>query len=535
MSKVDPRFAEIKELSAVCKSGDLARMAELLQKHPQVLDSPDYDTRFFYPESCLWSPLLIATMHNREPLVDWLLEHGANPVPFEVGGQYHQHTYANWTKEPLARGYESIVRKIESAIQKKYGPFPDEADIHQAVLSGDIERVRSLVAEKPERVRQVDAVGNTALHVAVARNNVPITRLLIESGSAIDALNGGGRSPLVVSMFGFHRWWRDEWKGEIFDLLVKGGAKYTMLAAATIGDLVRVQELLHLDPSSANAADPCWRRPLSGAVSHNQTDVVKVLLEHGADPNAKEGVCQGGHSLRDAAGHGRSEIVRLLLEHGARPEHWVDSSGDALFAAQGDKDILHLLYAYGGTMEIEVYAASHRIDVIAEILKREPSIANRVLPYGWDDNGSEDLAYNIMRLAIRYGARFENASEWNLRWTITKYPKVFRLLQEHGANPDRPLCGIAGDLRRRYGSAAEQLACIRFLVEECGANVNSQSEEGGTALSAAAGAGHLDIVEYLLSRDANINPPVPDWAKPLALAERRGHKDVAEFLRRHGA
>ena len=55
-------------------------------------------------------------------------------------------------------------------------------------------------------------------------------------------------------------------------------------------------------------------------------------------------------------------------------------------------------------MELQVYAASHRIDVIAEVLKLQPSRANEVLPYGWDDNGSEDLALNIMRLAIRYGA-----------------------------------------------------------------------------------------------------------------------------------
>ena len=50
-------------------------------------------------------------------------------------------------------------------------------------------------------------------------------------------------------------------------------------------------------------------------------------------------------------------------------------------------------------MELQVYAAAHRIDVIAEVLKLAPSRANDVLPYGWDDNGTEDLALNIMRLA----------------------------------------------------------------------------------------------------------------------------------------
>ena len=93
----DPRFREIKELAEVCKQGNVERARELLQRHPDVLDSPDYDTRFYYPESCLWSPLGLAAWHGREELVRFLLEAGANPVPFEVAAQYHQHIYGDWT------------------------------------------------------------------------------------------------------------------------------------------------------------------------------------------------------------------------------------------------------------------------------------------------------------------------------------------------------------------------------------------------------------------------------------------------------
>jgi hypothetical protein len=182
-------------------------------------------------------------------------------------------------------------------------------------------------------------------------------------------------------------------------------------------------------------------------------------------------------------------------------------------------------------MELQVYAAAHRIDVIAEVLKLAPSRAKDVLPYGWDNNGTEDLALNIMRLAIRYGARFENASEWNLRWTALKYPKVYRLLQAHGANPDRSLLGMAGDLRRRYSGAESQLRAIAFLVEECGADVNCCSEEGITPLAAAAREGHRDIVQYLLAKGADPNREAPAWAKPLSLAEHRGHVEIADLLR----
>src|SRR5215471_15859875 len=531
MANPDPRFVEIKELHEVCKRGDVKRARELLQAHPDVLNSPDYDTRFYYPESCLWSPLGLAAWRGHEELVRFLLEAGANPVPFEVAAQYHQHIYGDWTNELRERGYHAVVEAIEAAIYRQYGPPIDEGNIRQAVRDGDVERVRSLVKEKPERVRQIDAVANAPLPLAVAANNLEMVKLLVESGSSVDARNGNGRTPAVIALFGLHRWWRNEEKREILDFLLKSGAEHTTLIAATLGDEARIRELLRADPSRANAADPCWRRPLSGAASKGHTSIVRLLLDHGADPNAKEAICEGGLALHEAAANGFFEIAEMLVEKGARPEHWVDSSGDSVFAAQRHPKILHLLYSYGGTMDLQVYAAAHRIDVIAEVLKLAPSKANQVLPYGWDDNGSEDLALNIMRLAIRYGARFENASEWNLRWTALKYPKVYRLLQEHGANPDLSLLGMAGDMRSRYGGAESQLRAIAFLVEECGANVNCCSEEGLTPLAASAREGYRDVVEYLLAKGADPDQDAPAWAKPLSLAEHRGHADIAQLLR----
>lgn len=535
MPQPDPRFKEIKELAEACKQGNIERARELLQRHPDVLNSPDHDTRFFYPESCLWSPLGLAAWHGHEELVRFLLDAGVNPVPFEVAAQYHHHIYGDWTKDLRERRYYVVVEAIEAAIYQRYGPPLDEGNIRQAVRDGNIERVRSLIAEKPERVRQVDVVGNAALHLAVAANNPQMVRLLLESGSPPDARNGNGRTPTVIALFGLHRWWRNEEKPEIPELLLKSGADHTILIAATLGDEARVRELLRADPSLANAADPCCRRPLSGAASKGHTNIIRLLLDHGADPNAKEAICQGGYSLHEAAEKGFIEIVQLLLDRGAIPQHWVDSSGDSVFASQRHPKILHLLYSYGGTMELQVYAAAHRIDVIAEVLKLQPSRANDVLPYGWDDNGSEELAFHIMRLAIRYGARFENASEWNLRWTALKYPNVYRLLQRHGANPDRSLLGIAGDMRRRYKDAEGQLRVIAFLVEECGANVNCRNEERMTPLATAAREGYRDIVEYLLAKGANPNLDAPDWAKPLSLAEHRGHTDIANLLRQHTA
>jgi ankyrin repeat protein len=527
------RLAEIQGVRQACQSGDMPRMQELLQGHPDVLDTPDNDERFTYPGSELWSPLHVAAMNGHRRLVSCLLDMGANPVPYEVAGQYHDDTYANWTDELRHRGHAATADTIEAAVSSRYGPPLDDANVHAAVVQDDVDRVAALLHAKPERAWQVNVVGNAPLHLAAVTGSVEIARLLIEHGAPIDAVNGDLRTPAVIALYGLHRYWRNDAKPPLLDLLLAEGAEYTMLIAASVGDERRVQEILRVDAGAGNAADSCRRRPLSGAVANRHAKVVHLLLAHGADPNAKEAVCQGGYSLRHAAAAGDADIVQALLHHGAVPQHWVDSSGDAMFGAYhgGHDAIAHMLYAHGGTMELQVYAAKHRIDVIAEVLALDPSKADSVLPYGWDDGGSEELALNIMRLAIRHGARFEDASEWNLRWTLTTYPRVYRLLVDHGARPEGSLLGIAGDQGRRYAGETDQLRHIVFLVEEMGADVDCADDEGLTPLARASREGHTVIVEYLLGRGADPNAPAPDWAKPIALAENAARHDTVAMLR----
>lgn len=87
-------------------------------------------------------------------------------------------------------------------------------------------------------------------------------------------------------------------------------------------------------------------RPLYCASRWGWTDVVKVLLDHGADVNLVGGPI--GTALQAAALGGRLEIVQLLLRNGARINHAVGSHGTALSAAASngqDDAVRHLLDA----------------------------------------------------------------------------------------------------------------------------------------------------------------------------------------------
>lgn len=106
-----------------------------------------------------------------------------------------------------------------------------------------------------------------------------------------------------------------------------------LIGAARAGDVARLRTLL------AEGADPNERggvndwTPLLHAIHKNQPESVKMLLEGGADINAKGR--EGMTPLIMAAGYGYADIVGLLLDRGADPQALTNSGVTALSAAVG--------------------------------------------------------------------------------------------------------------------------------------------------------------------------------------------------------
>src|SRR5438128_1907074 len=86
----------------------------------------------------------------------------------------------------------------------------------------------------------------------------------------------------------------------------------------------RLQELRRADPNAQLAA-------AQRAAARGHVEAARLLLRHGADPNAREA---GDHTypLHWAAAHGHLEVVRALLDaggdvHGMRDVHELDVIG----------------------------------------------------------------------------------------------------------------------------------------------------------------------------------------------------------------
>ena len=131
-----------------------------------------------------------------------------------------------------------------------------------------------------------------------------------------------------------------------------------LIGAARTGDVAAIQSLI------AHGADPGERGgvngwpPLMHAVHKNQIASVAALLDAGADPN--ERATGGSTALLMAAGYGATDIVRLLLAHGADPRIKDHSGRSPLAMAAsgvGDIDKFTLGHCQAATVKVLLDAA----------------------------------------------------------------------------------------------------------------------------------------------------------------------------------
>ena len=111
--------------------------------------------------------------------------------------------------------------------------------------------------------------------------------------------------------------------------------------AVRMGDIKAVEEFIKsgvdLNKPEAGGRDV----PLISAPYLGNEDMVKLLLAHGADINAK--ASWGGTPLIQAAFMGGTKIVELLLSKGAK----IGSGGEVISEAGLDEDVVKLLVKHG--------------------------------------------------------------------------------------------------------------------------------------------------------------------------------------------
>lgn len=167
---------------------------------------------------------------------------------------------------------EALYRGDEAGVEALRPPT-DELDLYEAAALGEADRVRAILAQDPEAVRTLSPDGFTPLHLA--------------------------------AFFG---------RVETVDVLLRHEAPVETYAEASFAPVT----------------------PLGSAAAAGMIDVARILLDAGADVNAR-GRDGGFTALHAAAQGGNVALAELLLERGADRDVSTDDGTTPLDLAATDE------------------------------------------------------------------------------------------------------------------------------------------------------------------------------------------------------
>jgi len=235
------------------------------------------------------------------------------------------------------------------------------------------------------------------------------------------------------------------------------------------------------DDNLINLTDDEGRTPLHYATRKRtgEADMVNLLLSYDPDVNMRTN--SGFTPLHQCAIENFLELARILIDAGA------------------DLDIPN---ENGWTPLL--FALSHKHDRMAVLLA---------------ENGCDLLATSDEGICALHLAESPD-----LVTTILQNSEVSVNCQnDEGWTPLMTACS----------SARGNLRIVELLATTDGAFLNVTKSDGCTALHVAVGAGHKDVVEFLLSVGASADTANSHGATPLMVALERKNIDIAEVLIEH--
>jgi ankyrin repeat protein len=506
------------------RAGDLKQIRRLIA-HAPGLALVEYN----------YTPLIhFAVREGHLNIVKLLIERGADlayrSYPFQdslltIAEDHEHHDVAALLRRQIGRRYQlgSGVRVII-----------DAAD------ASDRKAVEAELVRDPSLAAAANDTGDTALHHAAMRRHLAIVQALLDAGADPDPIRGDGYRPIHLALMKNFVVGGPASEGRaIADLLLARGARWTMFLAAFVGDAPFIRAALARDRAAANEEDTNHHRPVSAAARRGDLELVGLLLEHGADPSLPEEGAPRGHALWNAVYHNHSEIAELLLQRGADPNGMVESSGTPMDMAQDKPAMLELLRAHGGREprgrghEIGQAIRERRFADAERLIAAAPGILND------DDWGDGILAgpanagdHEVLEFLIRLGARVPPVSKWAPYYHF-KHERTAAFLLEHGMAANHMNWHRLTLLH--HMAAEAELGKARLLLDH-GASIDAIDEEyRSTPLGLSARRGQLAMVEFLLTRSADVHRGGMPWATPLAWARKKGHDAVADRLRAAGA
>ncbi len=299
---------------------------------------------------------------------------------------------------------------------------------------------------------------------------------------------------------------------------------WNILVASKNGNLEEVKHLVKECPELIYAQYN-YTPPIHFAVREGNIDLVKYLLSNGAhDPKYK--IYPFQDPLKTIAEDRNYNEIALLLNQYSNDPSKQKFKGDngEIFYNRTDSQL-----------EFQEAVDKGSLDKTEKILKEHPEFAKDET-YFWGEGilvfAAKENNRQMIDLLMSYGAKVPAILKWAQFYYFERLDGATYIM-EKGMNPNTMswhhvtlLHGMAqkGDIKK-----AE-------LLLKYGADIDPVEEEyRSTPLGMAARWGNIEMINYLLSKGADINKAGASWATPLAWAKKKGHVEIEEILRKSGA
>lgn len=149
------------------------------------------------------------------------------------------------------------------------------------------------------------------------------------------------------------------------DALVEADPTLAIFAASILGDTARIEGLLAANRSLVGALSSDGWTPLHLAAFFGKEDAARLLLNKGAPVAARSTNEMANTPLHAAAAGKHASLVKLLLDHGAKPNAQQHGGWAPLHAAaqSGDLNSAHALIAAGADVNLRADNQQRPLDL----------------------------------------------------------------------------------------------------------------------------------------------------------------------------
>ena len=331
----------------------------------------------------------------------------------------------------------------------------------------------------------VETSGCNSLHCAARGGNEAIIETLLSSGLDINSRSNDGTTPLMMAAF--------TGQEKTVDLLLSKGAdphlknfigRNLLHAAAEGGNISIVKSMLSRSIDIDSKDDELSFTPLIIAVKENHVEVMKYLLQKGADISLTTG-SKKGNALHIASQYGSVAAIEMLLCYYLRPDSRDREGNTPLVYAAGCGQIeaVNCLLKHGadpflrgehGWSLLHFAAQSGNVIIIETMLSKGLDI----------DSRGETLGLTPVMVSI-----------------IFEKLEAAKYLLEKGADESLKTTERKISLLS-LASAGGSVAAIEMLLSH-GCSIVSRDNERNTPLMHAARLGNTEVLKYLLAQGAD--------------------------------